>query len=147
MGYAYGHKLEISPFTLSYWLRGSLKLVRSGQFSAHFRISSLAIKYRRIQLTIQGFILKPAGLVDWQTGFEQLDHNRHPLLKLNQRGNWQRFHKFWRLFETKSQSPMPAESLLMLDSGSKSWFWMPATTGLTISWSFRSRIELLFGLF
>ena len=44
-----------------------------------------------IQLIIQGLILRPAGLFDWQTGFEQLDHSRHPLVKLNQRVNWQQF--------------------------------------------------------
>ena len=44
-----------------------------------------------IQLIINGLILRPAELFDWQTGFEQLDHNGHPLLKLNQRVNWQQF--------------------------------------------------------
>ena len=44
-----------------------------------------------IQLIIQGLILRLSRLFDWQTGFEQLDHNRHPLLKLNQRVNWQQF--------------------------------------------------------
>ncbi|SVE62679.1 uncharacterized protein METZ01_LOCUS515533 [marine metagenome] len=28
-----------------------------------------------IQLIIQGLILWPAGLLGWQTGFEQLDHS------------------------------------------------------------------------
>ena len=44
-----------------------------------------------IQLIINGLILKPAGLFDWPTGFEQLDHNGHPLVKLNQIVNWQQF--------------------------------------------------------
>ena len=44
-----------------------------------------------IQLIINGLILKPAGLFDWPTGFEQLDHNDHPLVKLNQIVNWQQF--------------------------------------------------------
>ena len=44
-----------------------------------------------IQLIIQGLILRPAGLFDWQTGFEQLNHSRHPLVKLNPIVNWQQF--------------------------------------------------------
>ena len=44
-----------------------------------------------IQPIINGLILKPAGFFDWPTGFEQLDHNDHLLVKLNQIVNWQQF--------------------------------------------------------
>jgi len=35
-----------------------------------------------IQLIINGLILKPAGLFDWPTGFEQLDHKTTRWLNL-----------------------------------------------------------------
>ena len=35
--------------------------------------------------------MMPAGLFDWQTGLEQFDHSGHPLVKLNQRVNWEQF--------------------------------------------------------
>ena len=44
-----------------------------------------------IQLTIKGLIMMPAGLFDWQTGLEQLDHSGHSLVKLNQIVNWEQF--------------------------------------------------------
>ena len=56
-----------------------------------------------IQLIINGLILRPAGLFDWQTGFEQLDHNGHPLVKLNQRVNWQQFSQ--TLATVRDQEP------------------------------------------
>ena len=56
-----------------------------------------------IQLIINGLILKPAGFFDWPTGFEQLDHNGRPLLKLNQRVNWQQFSQ--TLATVRDQEP------------------------------------------
>ena len=35
--------------------------------------------------------MMPAGLFDWQTGLEQLDHSGHSLVKLNQIVNWEQF--------------------------------------------------------
>ena len=56
-----------------------------------------------IQLIINGLILKPAGLFDWQTGFEQLNHSRHPLVKLNPIVNWQQFGQ--TLVTVRDQEP------------------------------------------
>jgi hypothetical protein len=70
-----------------------------------------------IQLIIQGLILRPAGLFDWQTGFEQLDHSRHPLVKLNQRVNRQQFGQTLAIVRDQEPKPNADQSLLLLDSG------------------------------
>ena len=44
-----------------------------------------------VQFIVNGLILRPAELFDWQAVFEQLDYSGHPLLTLNQIVNWQRF--------------------------------------------------------
>ena len=58
-------------------------------FCLFVRISPLTIKFRMIPFIILRLILKAAGLFGWSTGFEQLYHRCHPLLKRNQRVNWQ----------------------------------------------------------